>query len=269
MLASFDLYRRLIAIRMRSQMQYRGSFLLDTANTLVSSIVGFLSVALVVQRFGGISGWSLWEIGFLYGMVEIAFGLMDMIFSGFDPQNFGRQVRMGAFDQLLLRPVSISLQVLGSEFVLRRLGRVFQGAVILFLAIQNLSIAWTAGRIIYLLLVLTSQVLFFGGLFMIGAALSFWTVEALEVVNIFTYGGNEMMAYPMNIYPNWLVRFFTLIIPAIFMNFYPALYFLNKPDPFGMPVICQFLAPLVGLGVLLAAFAFWRYGVAHYQSTGT
>ena len=50
MLASFDLYRRLIAIRMRSQMQYRGSFLLDTANTLVSSIVGFLSVALVVQR---------------------------------------------------------------------------------------------------------------------------------------------------------------------------------------------------------------------------
>ena len=76
-------------------------------------------------------------------MVETAFGVMDMLFSGFDPQNFGVQVRLGRFDQLLLRPASITLQVLGSEFILRRLGRIVQGLGVLGLAFANLHIHWT------------------------------------------------------------------------------------------------------------------------------
>lgn len=88
-------------------------------------------------------------------------------------------------------------------------------------------------------------------------------------MNILTYGGSEMMAYPMHIYPDWLRRTFTYIVPAIFLNYYPALYFLEKTDPLGLPPIFSFFAPLVGGGVLLLALAFWRFGIRHYQSTGT
>lgn len=73
-------------------------------------------------------------------MAETAFGTMDMIFSGYDPQNFGRRVRLGSFDQMLLRPVSLIAQILGSEFVLRRLGRIIQGAVILAISLSQLHI---------------------------------------------------------------------------------------------------------------------------------
>jgi ABC-2 type transport system permease protein len=113
------------------------------------------------------------------------------------------------------------------------------------------------------------MVCFFGGLFVICATMSFWTVESLEVVNIFTYGGAEMMSYPMNIYPDRIRQFFTYIIPAIFLVYYPALYLLDKPDPLGMPSFAPFLAPLVGFGMLILASFFWRYGIRHYQSTGT
>ena len=41
------------------------------------------------------------------------------------------------------------------------------------------------------------------------------------------------------------------MIPAIFMNYYPALYLLDKPDPFGMPVWVRFLAPAAGLAARL------------------
>jgi ABC-2 type transport system permease protein len=64
-------------------------------------------------------------------------------------------------------------------------------------------------------------------------------------------------------------RFFTYILPAIFMNYYPALYFLDKPDPLGMPAFAPFLAPLAGIGLLLASLAFWRFGLRHYTGTGT
>jgi ABC-2 type transport system permease protein len=267
---SWEFYRRLVAIHIRAQMQYRMSFLADILITAILNGVFFLSLALVIQRFAGIGGWNLWEIAFLYGMVEFAFGWMDMVFSGFDPQHFGQAyVRTGAFDQMLLRPVSILVQVFGSEFILRRIGRILQAAIILGLALANLSIPWDVGRVLYMPVILLSLFSFFGGLFIIGATITFWTVESIEAINILTYGGTEMMSYPMNIYPDWLRRFFTFIIPAIFLLYYPALYILDKPDPLGYPAFAPFLAPLVGFGMLAAGLAFWRYGLRHYQSTGT
>jgi len=269
MLAGLDLYRRLISIKIRAQMQYRTSFILDVLTTALVSAVSFLSIALVLQTFDGIGGWSLWEVAFLFGSVELAFGVMDLLFSGFDPPFFGNHVRLGSFDQMLLKPANIYIQVFGSEFVLRRLGRIIQAAIIFGLALSNLEIAWTPFKLAYLPIMLVSMVAFFGGLFIIGSAITFWTVESIEVVNIFTYGGTEMMSYPMSIYPEWLRNFFTFIIPAIFLNYYPALYFLDKPDPLGMPSFAPFLAPFVGGGFLVLGLAFWRFGLAHYQSTGT
>ena len=180
-----------------------------------------------------------------------------------------RQVRLGSFDQMLLRPIHITLQVLGSDFVIRRVGRILQGALIFALAINMVNVSWNTAKLIYLPVVLLSQVCFFGGLFIFGATITFWTVESIETINIFTYGGVEMMSYPMQIYPDWMVRFFTFILPAIFLNYYPALFFLDKPDPIGFSPLAYFLAPIAGCSVLVISLAFWRYGIRHYQSTGT
>jgi ABC-2 type transport system permease protein len=265
----FTLYCRLIAVQIRSQMTYRLSFALELISTALITVLGFASLAFVFERFGSIAGWSLPEVAFLYGTVETAFGLMDMLFSGFDPQNFGKQTRLGRFDQMLLRPVGITLQVLGSEFILRRLGRIAQGAAVLAWALAQLQVAWTPLKAMYLPVVIASLIAFFGGLFIIGATITFWTLESIEVVNIFTYGGSEMMSYPMHIYQGWLRDFFTYILPAIFLNYYPALYILGKPDPLGLPTLAPFLAPLVGFGLLGLALRFWQFGIRHYQSTGT
>jgi ABC-2 type transport system permease protein len=170
---------------------------------------------------------------------------------------------------MLLRPVGITLQVLGSDLALRRFGRISQALAVLAVAIFHVSIKWTLVKLIYMPVVLISLVLFFGGLFIVGSTITFWTIESIEVINIFTYGGTEMMSYPMHIYQNWMRRFFTYIIPAIFLNYYPALYILGKPDPFGMSRMVSFFAPLAGLGVFTAAIIFWRFGLSNYHSTGT
>ncbi len=265
----FRLYLRLIGVQFRSQMQYRAGFILESISTAVTTGMVFITFAFVIERFGSIAGWSLGEVGFLYGMVEFSFGIMDMLFSGFDPQNFGRQIRLGRFDQVLLRPISITLQIFGSEFILRRIGRIAQGLVIFIVAVELVDVQWTVTKLLYLPFAIISQVLFFGGLFIIGATITFWTYESIEVINIFTYGGAEMMSYPMNIYPDWMRKFFTFIIPAIFINYYPALFFLNKPDPLGLPGFASFISPCIGFGILGLSLIFWRYGVKHYQSTGT
>jgi ABC-2 type transport system permease protein len=269
MLHTLSIYRRLIGVQIRSQMQYRFAFFMDVLAAALVTLLEFGALALVFERFDNIKGWTLGEVAFLYGLVEFSFGLMDMIFSGFDPQRFGREIRRGTFDQMLLRPVNITAQVMGMEFVLRRIGRIILGAAIFSLALSQTHIVWTITKLIYLPIVVISMVCFFGGLFIIGATITFWTVESIEVMNILTYGGSFLIAHPMHIYGDGMRRFFTFVIPAIFLNYYPALYYLDKPDPFNFPAFAPFLSPFVGLMVLGVALAFWRFGRKHYQSTGT
>jgi len=66
-----DLYRRLISVQIRSQLQYRVSFLLDTFTAGFSVVTSFLTLALILQRFDNVGGWTLPEVAFLYGMVEL------------------------------------------------------------------------------------------------------------------------------------------------------------------------------------------------------
>ena len=266
---SLRLYLRLVGVCVRSQMQYKTSFLTDLAGTLFGNAITFLSLAAVFARFGSVGGWRLGEVAFLYGLVEMGFATMDMVFSGYDPGYFSQLVRRGQFDQMLLRPVALPLQVLSSEFTLRRLGRFAQGLIVFLLAVRLAGIHWTVAKLLYLPVVFGSVVAFFGSLFWIGSTTCFWTVEALEAINIFTYGGTEMLAYPMHIYDDWLRYLFTYVIPASLVVYYPALYFLGKPDPFGLPRALSFLAPVAGAAMLLLASAFWRFGVRHYQGTGT
>jgi ABC-2 type transport system permease protein len=266
---ALSLYARLVAVDMRAQLQYRASFLLDLVGTGLNTALWFAAISFLFARFEGLAGWTLGEVAFLYGLVEGAFGTMDLLFGGFDPAVFGQQVRRGTFDQLLLRPVNVGVQVLGSRFLLRRLGRIVQGLAILAVALAVLPVTWTPAKLIYLPVVFASLVCFFGGLFIAGAAVTFWTVESIEAINVLTYGGSEMISYPMHIYPDALRRFFTYVVPAIFLNYSPALFFLDKPDPLHLPPVAPFLAPVVGLATLVVALLFWRVGVRHYQSTGS
>jgi ABC-2 type transport system permease protein len=263
------IWSRLVGVQVRSQMNYRASFLFDFFGMGFNTLLEFAAFALALPMFGDLGGWGVGEIAFLYGTVNLAFGLMDLVFSGFDPGYFGQQIRLGRLDQMLLRPVNITFQVFGSEFVLRRFGRILVGLAILLLSFSMLDISWSADKVILLLLTVFGQVVFFGGLFIIGATITFWTVESIEVMNIFTYGGATLIYYPMHIYPNWLRKFFTYILPGIFLNYYPALYILERSDPFGMQVFTPWMAPLAGLVVLAVAFKFWQFGLRHYQSTGT
>ena len=266
---TIDIYRRLLTVQLRSQLAFRIPFIFDLTATGFITLIEFGALALVMQRFPTIDGWSLSEVAFLYGLVEMGFAFMDMTFSGYDPPFFGRMIRQGTFDQVLLRPIPLPIQILGSAFELRRIGRIAFGIGVFTFALLSNPIQWTVGKLFYLPLIQIGIIAFFGGLFIIGSTITFWTVDSIEFLNIFTYGGSFTISYPMSIYPRWLRQFFTFALPAIFLNYYPALYFLEKPDPFGMPYFVHFLSPLVGITLLALALWFWNFGVRHYQSTGS
>jgi len=261
------LYLHLIGASLRSQMQYRVSFLLDTLALFGVTFLDFFSIALLFRRFEGLRDWTLWEVGFLYSLINLAFALAEMVGRGFDA--FHRDIVRGGFDKVLFRPLSPFYQILGSQFQLRRIGRIIQALIIFGIAHAHLGIAWTPSKAAFLVLSLLGGTCFFLGLMVFGATFCFWTVQSIEILNIFTHGGVEAGNYPMSIYRGWFRRFFTYIVPLAFVSYFPSLHLMDKPDPLGLSPLFQFIAPLIGPAFLGLSLIFWRIGVGHYQSTGT
>ena len=91
------------------------------------------------------------------------------------------------------------------------------------------------------------------------ACIQFWTIDSNEVANAFTYGGNTITQYPMTVFPKEIVKGLTFLLPLAFVNWYPALYVLDKPDPFGFPEWLQFASPLAARAARARRLA----GLAH------
>jgi len=264
----WSLYWRLVTARIRAQMQYKASFALEIAGSALGTGIEFSIVAILFARFGTVGGWNVAEVALLYGMTSVAFSLCELAGRGFD-EPFEAMMQQGTFDRVLTRPLGAFFQVLASEFQLRRLGRTLQGVAVLGYAFSRIEIAWTPAKVLILPLAIASGTVIYLGLFVIGATISFWTIKTPEVVNVFTFGGNQMTSYPLSIYNRWLRVLFLYIVPVAFANYPGALYVLERRDPFGLPAATAWAAPVAAGLFFTVALRFWQFGVSKYQSTGS
>ncbi|HEY66323.1 MAG TPA: hypothetical protein G4O02_17370 [Caldilineae bacterium] len=267
MWAYVRLYPRLIGAQIRSQMQYRISFLAELMGNLFITGLDFATLVILLTRFQEIGGWTLAEVAFLYGTSTISFSLAEILSGALD--GFDRWVVRGEFDRVLIRPLGTIFQVMVGGFRLRRFGRLAQGTAAFILSLTWLHPSWGGVQWAFLVTILIGGALFFLAIYLFTATASFWTPQTAEMGNILTNGGSFMTSYPMHIYDEWLRAIFTFLIPMAFINYYPALYLLGKPDPLGLPDWVPFLSPLIAIGVFGLSLKVWRIGVRHYQSTGS
>lgn len=258
------LYFKYLTILVKKELQYRTSFILLAIGQFFAPFMIFIGIYLLFLRFPNLGGWSLYEVALTYAITHIAFSISECFGRGFDV--FSTNIKTGDFDRILLRPRSTILQVFGTRFEFSRIGRLLQAIIVFIYAIYHLNIDWSIVKIITLMFMIISGITIFIGIFMIGATISFWTIEGIEVINIFTDGGRQMAQYPLTIYSKWIRYFFTFVIPFGTVNYLPLMFILNKVN--GNEVI-YILTPLLGILFIIPCIITWNYGVKHYKSTGS
>lgn len=240
--------------------------MLDACSAFLISFIDFLAVLVIFHNTQQLGAWSVREVAFLYAMSSISFAFTDLLIGHLD--QFPQKIRDGNFDILLVRPRSTLFQVIGSDFQLRRLGKALQGLLVLVYAVASLTIPWDAGRVAMVVVMVPAAIVIFASIWTIGSCLSFWTTDGGEFTNAFTYGGNFLAQYPIDIFSSWLRRFLAYIVPLAFVSYFPSLYVLDKPDPLGLPRVLEFSSPAIALLCAGAAGLVWRFAVRHYRSAG-
>ena len=251
----------------RVDLSYRTSFVLMTLAAVLITGIDFVGILVMFANVDALGGFDLGEIAFLYGGTALCLGFADLVVG--NVERLGSRIRTGSLDSMMVRPVGLLVQVCADRFAFRRVGRILQGAVVLAWGVVAADIRWTPSRVLMTLGLVVFGTLIFTALFVLGASFQFVTTDGSEAANAFTYGGNTLTQYPLTIYPAEAVKALTFLVPVAFVNWYPSLYILDRPDPFGLPSALQFASPVAAAVLCALAWWAWTAGVRRYRSTGS
>lgn len=258
-------YVDIAGLWVRAAWAYPGSFVMLVVGSMLINSLDFVGLWVMFANIEHLGGFGLPEIALLYGASGLGIGLADTLIGSIE--RIGVYVRTGRLDQMLTKPLPLLVQVCADQFTLRRLGRITQASVVFGWAAAYVD--WSLPKVAVTLVMVASATVIFFSLFVGFSCVQFWTTDASEFANAFTYGGNTLSQYPLSIFPREVMVSLTVVLPIAFVNWYPCLYLLGREDPFGMPEWLQFSSPVAALVALAVALLVWRTGVRHYTSTGS
>ena len=256
------LYFKYFSIHLKSQMQYKTSFFLTLLGQFLTSFSAFLVIYFMFVRFNSVEGFTFSEVLLCFGVVILSYSLAECFIRGFDL--FTSIISNGEFDRIMVRPRSEIFQVLAAKIEFTRLGRLLQAFIVFAYAIPASGVVWTGDKVLTLVLMIVSGFVLFAGLFILYAAICFFTTEGLEVLNIFTDGAREFGKYPISIYGDGVLKFCTYVIPVALFQYYPFLYLIGQSDNWWFMIL-----PLAAWLFLIPCLILWKIGVRHYKSTGS
>ena len=130
--------------------------------------------------------------------------------------------------------------------------------------ISRSPVTWSAGKAALLAAMVLGGTAVFIGLFLIYAALSFFTLEGLEFMNCLTDGAREFAAYPLDVYGKDVLKFCTCVVPYALFQYYPLTVLLGRSDR--ALYACM---PLLSIAFLAPCLLLWLVGVRGYKSAGS
>lgn len=261
---TMKLYLLLIRTSIRSSMQYKFNFLFSSFVSAIISLSEFMMVALVLLKFGDVKGWSLYEVGYLYGVIMFSKAIYRTFAS--DVHHLENYLVTGNLDSMLIRPLPV-LTALMTQNVKILVGEFVQSGTVLVICLGALirsgQITWTAVPLT--VVVIGSGAVFLFSIGLATATVGFWTTRVEELHNLTEDAARTAAQYPLILYPKWLLGLLITILPVGLVNYIPALYILRHE--YGIWLIgCVVLFSII---VFCLALKWWRFGLSRYQSTGT
>ncbi|MEO6912983.1 MAG: ABC-2 family transporter protein [Candidatus Baltobacteraceae bacterium] len=264
MLAAYLEYWRLNLLTM---IEYRANFFMWFGFTFVYHGTALAALWVTLHQFPSMNGWDFRQMSLLYALWMMGHEFHNAFF--FNVVSVPEYVREGRFDRFLVRPLDTLFQVLTVPAQLFPDGLIL--AIVYFIfATRYSGVAVNLTFVLFVPLVVIGGALIDLGISLAVATASFWFIRIDTLRWVVMSLEQEFTRYPISIYTRGVRIVLSFVFPFAFMNYFPAVFFLQKTET-GLSLSPEIglLAPLVGLAWLGISYAFWRIGLQHYQGTGS
>lgn len=225
-------HMRLVAVQLRirvlAALEYRAGFWTGGVLSLFWSFGSTIPLVVALQHRPDVAGWTPWALAMLIGCHMIVNGLFGAVVV---PALFAamEDIRTGALDYLLLRPVDALVSCLVADFQPWSLLESVAGLGLLVVA--AIAIGASPGPLDLAMLVLV----FLSGitaLYALAVLILAFAFRAMQLQNL-AYLLESLLDFarwPISVFRGPLKAFFTFVIPFAIMTSYPPMALLGRLD---------------------------------------
>lgn len=255
------LLRALWRVNLAEEMQYRGNFIASVLGTVFWIAMALLTVALFFRHTTRLGGWEYWEVAVLLGVFNTLSGVVEAVLRP-GMSRLAEDVRSGALDLVLSRPVDPQLYVSFRRLDVWRLADVVLGLALVVYAMIRLGRAPSAVEVLAFAVTLAAAAVVLYAVWIALMSLAFWivTVQNLSVLFDAVY---ESARYPVSAYPGALRFLFVYLVPVAWLTTTPAATLTGRFGP-----VTAAGAVLAAAAALGAARVVWRAALKRYTSAG-
>lgn len=245
------------------RLEYKKDAIIGIFSFMINNLSSILSIYFVVNSIPSLEGWSMYELGFLYGFTMIPVSL-DHMFTD-DLWNVAYwKVKAGEMDRYFLRPVPVLFQVISETFQPEAIGELIVGIVMIVICNGEVHANWSFEVILLLTVAAIFGALIITSIKIFTAALAF-LVKRSGMITQIAYSFIDFAKYPISIYPKIIKLVMTFLIPFALVISYPIEVLLfNSFSPYLlilMIILCTSILFLLSLTV-------WNVCAKHYSSSG-
>ena len=247
-----------------SDLVYSANAIIGLIAFLLMEAAALFTLFILVSAVPSIDGYSIWQIGFLFGMTNLAVGL-DHLFTDrlWDVAYY--EVKQGKLDHIFLRPAPILFQILASRVQLEALGELIVAIALMIFCGVRITFAAGVGGVLLALLGVIAAAIIISSFKIFVASLAFKFKRSGPLLQ-FIYGFTGYIKYPLRIYPKFIQGLLTFVIPLGLCVFYP---FENLFAPIPRPWLVALA--IIGATALFATIciSIWNALAKRYESTGS
>lgn len=258
------LYATYAKLSLMSKLVYKVNAIIGVVAFLFMETTSLLTLYFLVSSVPSIDGYSIYHIGLLFGLTNLAVGLDHLLTDRLWTVAYF-EVKLGRLDHMFLRPLPVLFQVIASEVQLEALGELIVAAALIILCGSNLTFTGGVGAILFMALGIICAAIIISSFKIMVASLAFKFKRSGPLLQ-FIYNFSGFTKYPLSIYPKFIRVILTFIIPLGLCLFYP---FENLFAP--IENVWLVAIGIVGFTAVFAGICLfvWSKFVKMYESTGT
>lgn len=264
---SLQLFYRYFRLNLKSTLEYKLDRSLLVFAVFCREMVSIVIMYLLLKRFVHIKGWEMNEMLFLYSFLFLSYALFVFFFTGI--RDFDDMVYNGEFDRYLIRPLGLMYQIIAAKVdFCATIGHGAVGVILFLKTAYSVGIVWNFWNTTYYILAIIGGAIIQASIFMISSCFSFWAIRTINLRNLIFFNSRRFAGYPISFYPGIIQKLLIFIIPFAFVSYFPAQFYLGKPDLNMFWHGYLYLTPLVGVLMFVAVYWFWKIGLKRYSSSG-
>ena len=250
-------------VAVQNDAAYRADFFFQSLAAIFHVSSQLLGLWVIFANAHDVNGWGVDHMLVLLGVFRVMSGVVAMLIAP-SMRRIMEDVRTGALDFVLIRPVSSQFLASTSRIAPFRIADVLVGLALVAVGVFRLRAGMTAASLLLFVAMLATGAIIIYAFWLMLATLSFWfvRVQNLEMVfwNVFEAG-----RYPVSIYSRPVQLLLTYVIPVAFVVTIPAqaLAGMGGVTPLGTGVWASAL--LAAVGMFSFATWFWRFGLRYYS----